>query len=106
MMSTHDHFEQLCALATTGDLSPDEFQELREHLLECDSCRASYGDFHSIVEQGFPVLERPHLRWSFPKIRLKKRFIGRAAKEGIAIVELREKPRMRTILATVAIGVV
>src|SRR5207237_7705527 len=98
MMSTHERFEQLCALAATGDLSPDEFSQLREHLLECTSCRAAYGDFHSIVEEGFPALERPNVRWSLPKIGLKKRFVARAAKEGISIVGPSEKrSTVRTI---------
>jgi cell division protein FtsB len=105
MMSTHERFEQLCALATTGDLSPDEFSQLREHLLQCTSCRAAYGDFHSIVEQGFPALERPKLPWSFPKIGLKKRFAARAAKEGISITGVRERTGARRILVTAAVGV-
>jgi hypothetical protein len=105
MMSAHERFEQLCALATTGDLSPDEFSQLREHLLRCTGCRAAYGDFHSIVEQGFPALERPKLPWSFPKIGVKKRFVARAAKQGIAITHLRERTGARRILVTATLGV-
>ena len=85
-MSDHESFEQLCALATTGDLDTEEFRRLREHLLECASCRASYDDFQAIVERGFPALESPaRTRWLLPKFGFKKRFNARARKEGIAL---------------------
>jgi anti-sigma factor RsiW len=65
-MSAHEPFEQLCALAVTGELNPEEYQQLSEHLSECASCRACYGDFHTIIVTGFPSLERPSkARWSF-----------------------------------------
>src|SRR5262245_45192078 len=85
-MSDHESFEQLCALATTGDLDTEEFRRLREHLLECASCRASYDDFQAIVERGFPALDSPtRTRWLLPKLGFKKRFNARARKEGIAL---------------------
>jgi hypothetical protein len=102
-MSDHERFEQLCALATTGDLSSDEFSELRKHLLDCTSCRSAYADFHSIVEQGFPALERANLRWAFPKIGLKKRFMAKGAREGISIVGLRDRPSGRRVLVAAAL---
>jgi hypothetical protein len=85
-MSAHESFEQLCALAIAGDLEPEEFRRLGEHLYECAECRAAYRDFHAIVERGFPVIEpvnaegRSLRRWG-----MKKRFARRAAREGIAI---------------------
>jgi outer membrane murein-binding lipoprotein Lpp len=84
-MSSHESFEQLSALATTGDLDAEQFRQLREHLLGCASCRAAYGDFHDVVERGFPVLERQVAGWSIPKIGLKKRFAARLLKEGITL---------------------
>src|SRR5688572_16301461 len=106
MTSGHEFFEQLCALATTGDVSPDKFQQLQGHLLECAQCRASYGDFHAIVEQGFPSLERPAPLWSLPKIGLKRRFIARAAKEGISIEGTGNRPAgVRRILAICTLGI-
>jgi hypothetical protein len=85
-MSAHESFEQLCALAVTGDLEPEEFRRLGEHLYECAECRAAYRDFHAIVEQGFPVLEPARSAgWSLPRLGMKTRFAKRAAKEGIRI---------------------
>src|SRR5262245_8999627 len=96
MMSAHESFEQLCALAVTGDLEPEEFRRLGEHLYECASCRASYRDFHAIVERGFPTVEPERaVGWSLPRWGMKRRFIERASKEGIRIQESR-RVRNRT----------
>jgi hypothetical protein len=88
-MSAHESFEQLCALATTGDIDPEDFRLLQTHLLECASCRASYSDFHAIVERGFPALEPRRRRWSFRGYGLKRRFNARARKEGISVSGLK-----------------
>jgi archaellum component FlaC len=99
-MSAHESFEQLCALAVTGDLEPEEFRRLGEHLYECASCRAAYRDFHAIVERGLPAIEatRP-TRWSFPRWGMKKRFAQRAAREGIAFQSSRKWTRAWHVLA-------
>jgi anti-sigma-K factor RskA len=101
-MSDHERFEQLCALAVTGDLEPEEFRRLGEHLYECAQCRESYQDFSAIIERGLPTLEHPRpTRWSLHGFGMKKRFLERAGKEGILI----EKPRpgnqttLRTVIA-------
>ena len=65
-MSSHESFEELSALATTGDLDEEQFRRLQEHLLECSECRTAYDDFHFIVEQGFPVLEPAAVRARLP----------------------------------------
>jgi predicted nucleic acid-binding Zn-ribbon protein len=85
-MSAHEPFEELCALAVTGDLEPDEFRRLGEHLYECASCRAAYRDFHAILERGFPALDsRQSSAWSLSRIGMKKRFFAKAAKEGLHV---------------------
>jgi predicted nucleic acid-binding Zn-ribbon protein len=89
--SDHKEFEQLGALAVTGDLDAEEFRRLGEHLYECDSCRAAYRDFQAIIDCGFPVLERRRRGWVMPHPRLKKRFTARAVQEGILI----EQPKSR-----------
>ncbi|HUQ92786.1 MAG TPA: hypothetical protein VM120_13985 [Bryobacteraceae bacterium] len=92
-MPIHEVFEELCALAVTGDVTVEEFRKLQEHLHECPSCRACYRDFHSIVGEGLPVLQVPRAaRWTLGGRGLKKRFIERAGKEGISIVEPRRRP--------------
>src|SRR5262245_32684652 len=106
-MSAHEEFEQLCALATTGDLSSEEFRLLGKHLYECATCRASYRDFHAIIERGLPVLEsRSSTNWFSRKFGMKKRFLARAQKEGVAIVDLKpRRARMWWIVAPTAVTV-
>jgi len=40
-----DWYEELCALAAIGELSSSEFEELRNHLVECGDCRQLYTEF-------------------------------------------------------------
>src|SRR5262245_10107760 len=107
-MSAHDEFEQLCALATTGDLSSDEFRLLGKHLYECASCRASYRDFHAIIEHGLPISEPRHSPKSFfSRLGMKKRFLARAQREGVPIVDLKpRRARMWWIVAPTTVTVV
>jgi Anti-sigma-K factor rskA, C-terminal len=103
-MSDHEWFEQLCALGVTGDLEPEEFRQLGEHLYECARCRASYQDFHAIIERGLPALKLPRPpRWSLRRFGMKKRFLERARKEGITIEE--SGPRNQTALRLLAAAV-
>src|SRR5262245_38217028 len=105
-MSDHESFEQFCALAVTGDLESEEFRRLGEHLYECAQCRASYKDFHAIIERGLTTLTVPHAgRWSLRRIGMKKRFLERASNEGILIAgrASRTQTKMR-FLAVVTAG--
>jgi hypothetical protein len=87
-MAAHEVFEQFCALAVTGEITPEEFRQLQEHLHECPTCRACYRDFHSILGDGFPIMAEPRAAWwRRPRFGLKKRFVERARKGGIPIIE-------------------
>jgi len=44
-----DWYEELCALAAIGELSPSEFGELQKHLGECEDCRQVYADFRRVT---------------------------------------------------------
>jgi hypothetical protein len=44
----NDWYEELCALAAIGELSPSEFEELQQHLSECSACRELCADFRRI----------------------------------------------------------
>ena len=50
-MQTHEHYEELCALAAIGQLSPEEHQELVVHLRACDLCKRAGDDFAVILDQ-------------------------------------------------------
>jgi hypothetical protein len=45
----NDWYEELCALAAIGELSPSEFEDLQAHLAECGPCRAMQADFRRIA---------------------------------------------------------
>ncbi len=50
-MPTHEHFEELCALAVIGQLCEHEHHELSEHLAHCDHCRRTSDEFALILDQ-------------------------------------------------------
>ena len=57
-MSKHEEFEELCALAATGQLSAEEDElRLSEHLENCQPCRAVCEDFAMIFRE-IPASER------------------------------------------------
>jgi len=46
-MGTHDEFLELCALATSGELTGEERKKLEEHLPVCASCRQAKKDYET-----------------------------------------------------------
>jgi hypothetical protein len=47
-MHEHSKFEELCALAVTGQISPEDLNELEAHLKACETCRRAQADFVEI----------------------------------------------------------
>jgi len=45
----NDWYQELCAVAAIGEASPSEFEDLQQHLAECDGCRELYADFRRIA---------------------------------------------------------
>jgi hypothetical protein len=90
-LSDHSHFEELCALATVGEIAPAEYRMLSEHLEECASCRDSYADFREVVHLDLPLAiadEELETRrsWIFSSLvakRHKDRFLSRARERGL-----------------------
>ena len=84
-MPTHAHFEELCVLATSGQLSAVESDLLNLHLLECDNCRGFLNDAHLISDRVIPqVLRAPRGEARVPA-GMRERFLARAASEGLQI---------------------
>ena len=52
----HERFEELCAVAALGQISVDEYAELRAHLNLCESCRSSRKDFLEILYEHLPLI--------------------------------------------------
>ena len=45
-------FAELCALATSGSLTPEEWQTLEEHLAVCPQCEALLADYKALASTG------------------------------------------------------
>ena len=58
-MAKHTYFEDLCALAPVGELSPSQLRELEAHIVDCDSCRQSMLDYDRILRQILPAAAEP-----------------------------------------------
>jgi hypothetical protein len=86
-MSPHERFEELCALAASGQLTTDEYVELTEHLQHCGPCQAAYEDFSTILRE-LPESESPKVDKALLKqldeSGLRDRFLYRARTGGIA----------------------
>jgi peptidoglycan hydrolase CwlO-like protein len=55
-MEPHDEFRELCAIATSGELSEHEQRKLRAHLTGCPECRQALKEFEAVVDVGVPLL--------------------------------------------------
>ena len=74
-MPAHDRFEELCALAASGQIEPGEWQELQEHMQSCSSCMETLGAFGRIgadLLAGFAEAVPPGLREE-----MRSRFLNR-----------------------------
>lgn len=56
-MSDHDHFEELGALAASGQVSRQELAELGEHLRGCPECQSAYAEFAQIFHTKLPLVD-------------------------------------------------
>jgi hypothetical protein len=83
-LNTHEHYEELCALAATGQASESELQDLRSHLETCPSCRSIAYDFTQLSVQALSELAAKRLRSQVPA-GMAQRFVARAHSEGIEI---------------------
>jgi Anti-sigma-K factor rskA len=89
--SHHEYFEELCALAASGQISEPEFVELQEHLQQCAHCQSSYTDFIDLVHDKLP-LAAPELMGSSKlpgffseNSTYQERFLARARKQGLPV---------------------
>jgi hypothetical protein len=86
-----EHFEELCALAASGQISEPEFVELQDHLQQCARCRSTFADFIDLVHDKLPLVDPelagssrlPHLFSNSSSYR--ERFLARARKQGVAV---------------------
>jgi hypothetical protein len=53
---SHQEFQELCALSTTGELTVEEWAQLTEHLAHCDSCRKAKRHYERLIATTIPAL--------------------------------------------------
>ena len=87
--SHHEYFEELCALAASGQISEPEFVELQGHLEHCPECRSAYADFTDLVHNKLPLADPELERFSrlpgffSESTSYRGRFLARVRKEGV-----------------------
>lgn len=52
----HEEFFELCALSTSGSLTPEEWSRLDEHLKTCEWCRERKAQYEQIAFDVMPAL--------------------------------------------------
>jgi hypothetical protein len=60
----HEKYEELCALATAGVLTPAESERLFTHLNECAECNEVFAAYHNLATDGMDYL---HKQYAIPK---------------------------------------
>ena len=106
-LNSHEHYEELCALAASGQALQPDLADLKAHLETCPSCRGFADDFTQLSAQSLSMLAAKRSQCQIPS-GMMQRFIARARSEGI---EMSREPsarvikRNRTILV-MAIGAV
>jgi hypothetical protein len=106
-LNNHEHYEELCALAVSGEASRTDLADLKSHLETCPSCRGLADDFTQISAQGLSVLAAKRSQCQIPS-GMTQRFVARARSEGIEISRgsaARAGKRNQTVLIT-AMGAV
>jgi len=81
----HKQFEELCALAATGQIGGDAMMLLDQHLRQCENCRAFLQAIVPLKAHVAPVVAASHARGYEPPDGIRERFLRRAASAGIAL---------------------
>jgi len=79
----HERYEKLCALAALGQISAEEYAELRSHLIVSEDCRRSHQDYLEILHEHLPLVAAGEPADSSSKVALhessyRQRFLQRA----------------------------
>ncbi len=83
-MNIHEHYEELCALAVSGQASQDELTDLGSHLEACADCRSTAYEFTQVSAQRLSQLAAERLECKIPA-GMTQRFVARARSEGIEL---------------------
>src|SRR5262245_17721137 len=96
-----EYFEELCALAASGQISEPEFVELQDHLQHCEECQSTYADFIDLLHNKLPLVN-PALAGTSKVPGLfsenssyRERFLARARKHGLAVSQESSRETLR-----------
>jgi hypothetical protein len=90
----HEQFQEMCAAASVGQLSPDQLAALERHMADCADCRSAYADYSQIAGLEYSLREHDTTLDSVEANKyvdstlLRRRFLGRAENEGILFSKL------------------
>ena len=87
-MSGHEHYEELCAILTTGQITEDELKVLKSHLASCSACSILAASFARIGSEV--ILERANRSTESEMRDVRSRFLARAREQGIELPLSRE----------------
>jgi hypothetical protein len=94
-MFSHEYFEELCALAASGQISEPEFVELQDHVRDCARCQSAYADFIDLLHSKLPLAGSERIGSSrlagffFKRSSYRERFLARARKQSLVISQPR-----------------
>lgn len=86
-----EYFEELCALAASGQISEPEFAELQDHMRDCARCRSAHADFIDLLHSKLPLVASERIGSSrltgflLKRSSYRERFLARARKQGLAV---------------------
>jgi hypothetical protein len=85
MVPAHQHFEELCALAVTGQISSESMALLDAHVKQCADCRLFLQDVSPFKAHVAPMIAASHVQDCVPPEGIRDRFLARAAEAGIPL---------------------
>jgi len=96
----HDKFAELCALSTSGTLSPQEQKELLDHLADCPDCRKAYREYCALASDVIPLLaevyEAPEIVSDWDSASVRSRLVEKLKRETAAPRALLPRPFLRS----------
>jgi hypothetical protein len=96
-VTSHKHFERLCALDASGQLDQDECRELQDHCSSCESCSVIRFEMHSLAIQ-ISTAKQSAKRFRAP-INMAQRFVMQANRQGIPLASIQtDSPRHRNLI--------
>jgi hypothetical protein len=90
-MVNHEYFEELCALAASGQISEPEFVELQDHMRDCARCQSAFADFIDLLHSKLPLVGSERIACSrlagflLKRSSYRERFLARARKQSLVV---------------------